>query len=91
MGHSLRGPGSALGGEHGICAFRAGRGGAGPGLAWHRGGWTGMGPLESLYGFGHTWLLCFLFCGMIVAFLLLVGEGPGTVDGGWEHSAALAP
>lgn len=37
-----------------------------------------MGPLESLYGFGHTWLLCFLFCGMIVAFLLLGGRGAGS-------------
>lgn len=42
-----------------------------------------MGPLESLYGFGHTWLLCFLFCGMIAAFLLLGrGGGPGTAGVG---------
>lgn len=60
---------------------------------WGRAGAAPLGRgrahLSHFIGFGHTWSVCFLLCGMISAFLLLPGaEHSG---GGWEHAMALGP
>lgn len=47
-----------------------GRGGAGLVGVW---GWAGTAHLSHFIGFGHTLLLRFLFCGLISAFLLVLG------------------